>query len=99
MIDTLAMADELAKDGVFSRDQAERLARVSTVGATENLVTKADLQNAKGDLENALQVAKAELEAVIHKTTKETIKWFAGIMVTHGVAVIAVTVALVKLLA
>jgi hypothetical protein len=29
MIDTLQIADQLAEGGVFTRDQAERLARVS----------------------------------------------------------------------
>ncbi|MDF2782371.1 MAG: hypothetical protein K0S96_2176, partial [Geminicoccaceae bacterium] len=41
IVDTLGIADELARDGVFSREQAERLARVSGRAATEALATKA----------------------------------------------------------
>ena len=37
MINTLEIADELAEGGVFTRDQAERLARVSAKAAGDAL--------------------------------------------------------------
>jgi hypothetical protein len=43
MINTLEIADELAEGGVFTRDQAERLARVSAKAAGDALATKNDL--------------------------------------------------------
>jgi hypothetical protein len=116
VIDTLGIADELAQDGVFTREQAERLARVSGRAATEALATKsdidalradiasfkADLERAvaqtRSDLEHAILVSRRELEVEIQAVNRDTIKWFAGILLAHGIAVIAVTVTLVKLL-
>jgi hypothetical protein len=87
VVDTLGIAEELARDGVFSREQAERLARVSARTATENLATKHDLDLLRQDFETGLE-----------RLAKELVKWFAGTMVAHGITVIGVTVALVKLL-
>jgi len=142
IVDTLGIADELARDGVFSREQAERLARVSGRAASEALVTKADLEAVtnsiraeialvRKDLErtsidlrniaesnmallrNELESNRAllrnelgsntallrnEFEARLQATAKELIKWFAGILLAHGIAVIGVTVTLLKLL-
>jgi len=164
IVDTLGIADELARDGVFSREQAERLARVSGRAATEALVTKADLETAatairteiallrkdleqttaglrtaaeantallRSELESNVALLRSELEANmaqlrseleanvallrsgleastallrnefearLQATAKELVKWFAGILLAHGIAVIGVTVTLVKLL-
>lgn len=87
VMDTPAIAEELARDGVFSREQAERLARISAKTATETLATKHDLDRLRQDFETGLE-----------RVAKELVKWFAGIMVAHGITVIGVTVALVKLL-
>jgi hypothetical protein len=87
VMDTLGMAEELARDDVFSQEQAERLARVSARTATETLATKHDLEVLRQDFETGLQ-----------RIAKELVKWFAGIMVAHGTTVIGVMVALVKLL-
>jgi hypothetical protein len=82
VVDTLGIADELARDGIFSREQAERLARV-------------DLRQAI-DANGAL--LRSEFDARLQATAKDLVKWFAGILLAHGIAVIGVTVTLVKLL-
>jgi hypothetical protein len=87
MIDTLQIADELADGGVFTRDQAERLARVSARTAGEALATKTDLE-----------LLERRLETAIERAQKNLVMWFAGIMVVHATAVVALTVGLVKLL-
>jgi hypothetical protein len=87
VMDTLGIAEELARDGVVSREQAERLARISAKTATETLATKHDLDRLRQDFETGLE-----------RLAKELVKWFAGILVAHGITVIGVTVALVKLL-
>jgi hypothetical protein len=43
-------------------------------------------------------VNRSELEILIHATNNDTIKWVTGILLAHGIAVIGVTVTLVKLL-
>jgi hypothetical protein len=156
VIDTLEIADELSRDGVFSREQAERLARLSGRAATDALASKediaslrsdiaalrgelgafkseiasefarsrresdqkiaesrADLQRtiaetratleesiarARADLEHAILLNRREIEVRIHEVNKETMKWMTGMLLTHGVAVIGVTVALIRLL-
>ena len=112
IVDTLGIADELARDGVFSREQAERLARVSGRAATETLVTK-NLESALALLRKDLEANTALLRNVIAANTvvlrnkpearlegvaKELVKWFAKAMVVHGIAVIGGIVTLVKLL-
>jgi hypothetical protein len=119
-IDTLGIADELAQGGVFSREQAERLARVGWRAASEALATKSDLENETtavkteiallrkdleqtgADLASKIEASTAllrnEFEARLQAMAKELVKWFAGIMLAHGIAVIGVTVTLVKLL-
>ena len=114
--DPLGIADELARDGVFSREQAERLARVSGRAAIEALVTKADLapettairtditglRRATLDLRNVIgangALLRSEFDAKLQATAKELVKWFAGTLLAHGIAVIGVTVTLVKVL-
>ena len=87
MMNTLQIADELAEGGVFTRDQAERLARVSAKAAGEALATRTDLDRLQSRLETAIERAQ-----------KSLVMWFAGIMVVHATAVVALTVGLVKLL-
>jgi hypothetical protein len=87
MIDTLEIADELSQDGMSTREQAERLARLSSKAARATLATRADLE-----------VVKTELKLAISETASGQIRWFAGVMIVHAVSVIAVSVALVKLL-
>jgi hypothetical protein len=50
------------------------------------------------DLEHAIVVNRRELEVQIQVVNRETIKWVTGILLAHGIAVIGVTVTLVKLL-
>ena len=75
VIDTLAIADELAQDGVFTREQAERLARVSGRAATEALATKSDIDAIRADIAgfrteivNELTRTRADLERAIAET-------------------------------
>jgi hypothetical protein len=116
VIDTLEIADELARDGVFTREQAERLARISARAAAEALVTKADLESGvsavradiaalrrdmealRRDMEGNTTLLRHEFEARLQSALKEQVKWFSGILLAHGITVIGVTVALVKLL-
>jgi hypothetical protein len=72
MINTLEIADELAEGGVFTRDQAERLARVSAKAAGDALATK-----------NDLNLLGSRLETAIERAQKSLVMWFAGIMVVH----------------
>jgi hypothetical protein len=58
MIDTPQVANELADGGVFTRDQAERLARVSARTAGEALATKTDLELLERRLETAIERAQ-----------------------------------------
>ena len=62
IVDTLGIADELARDGVFSREQAERLARVSGRAATEALVTKADLETVTTAIRTEIALLRKDLE-------------------------------------
>jgi hypothetical protein len=120
VVDTLGIADELARDGIFSREQAERLARVSGRAATDALVTKADLATETTAIRTEIMVLRRDLEhtaddlrqaidangallrsafdARLQATAKDLVRWFAGILLAHGIAVIGVTVTLVKLL-
>jgi class 3 adenylate cyclase len=49
-------------------------------------------------LEASTALPRNEFEARLQAMAKELVKWFAGIMLAHGIAVIGVTVTLVKLL-
>jgi hypothetical protein len=131
IVDTLGIADELSRDGVFSREQAERLARVSGRAAIEALVTKTDLaseavairtelaneatairaeisslridlEHTTSNLRNAIEangaLLRSEFDAKLQANSKELVKWFAGILLAHGIAVVGVMVTLVKLL-
>jgi hypothetical protein len=94
MIDTPQIADELADGGVFTRGQAERLAPVSARAVGEALATKADVSALRSDM----ALLESRLEAAIERAQKSIVMWFAGIMVVHATAVVALTVGLVKLL-
>ncbi len=94
MIDTLQVADELADGGVFTRDQAERLARVRARAAGEALATRTDVAALRSDM----ALLESRLETAIERAQKSLVMWFAGIMVVHATAVVALTVGLVKLL-
>ena len=86
-MNSLQIADELAEGGVITRDQAERLARVSAKAAGDALATK-----------NDLSLLESRLETTVERAQKNLEMWFAGIMVVHATAVVALTVGLVKLL-
>ena len=120
MIDTLEIADELSRDGVFSREQPERLARISARTAAEALITKIEfeaglaairsdiasfrvevasgMQALRRELETNTTLLRHEFEAKLQGAKKEQIKLFSGIMLAHGLTVIGVTGALVRLL-
>jgi hypothetical protein len=88
-IDALGLAEDFEKAG-FSRDQALGMARAIRDHASETLATKADLR----ELELRLEARFAQLEQKIAETQISTIKWFTGIMVAQGAAIVA----LIKLL-
>ena len=77
-----------------TRDQAERLARDSAETAGETLATKADVAALRSDM----ALLESRLETAIERAQKTLVMWFAGIMVVHATAVVALTVGLVKLL-
>jgi hypothetical protein len=88
-IDALGLAEDLEKAG-FSRDQALGMARAIRDHASETLATKADLR----ELELRLEARFAQIEQKIAEAQISMIKWFTGIMVAQGAAIVA----LIKLL-
>ena len=75
------------------------------------MVTKADLEAceraairteiataAQGSVETNTALLRQEFDAKLQAMAKELVKWFAGIMLAHGIAVAGLTVTLVKLL-
>ena len=92
-IDALGLAEDFEKAG-FSRDQALGMARAIRDHASETLATKADLRELELRLEARL-AARARLEQKIGVAQVGLIKkWFTGIMVAQGAAIVA----LIKLL-
>ena len=47
---------------------------------------------------NDLNLLESRLETALERAQKSLVMWFAGIMVVHATAVVALTVGLVKLL-
>ena len=89
-IDALGLAEDFEKAG-FSRDQALGMARAIRDHASETLATKTDLR----ELELRLDARLAQLEQKIAEAQTSMIKkWFTGIMVAQGAAIVA----LIKLL-
>jgi hypothetical protein len=88
-IDALGLAEDLEKAG-FSRDQALGMARAIRDHSQETLATKADLR----ELELRLEARFAQIERKIADAQIGLIKWFTGIMVAQGAAIVA----LIKLL-
>ena len=88
-IDALGLAEDFEKAG-FSRDQALGMARAIRNHASETLATKADLR----ELELRLEARFAQIEQKIADAQFGLIKWFTGIMIAQGAAIVA----LIKLL-
>jgi hypothetical protein len=88
-IDALGLAEDFEKAG-FSRDQALGMARAIRDHASETLATKADLR----ELELRMEARFAQLEQKIAEAQTSMIKWFTGIVVAQGAAIVA----LIKLL-
>ncbi|HEX3210635.1 MAG TPA: hypothetical protein VHQ91_14705 [Geminicoccaceae bacterium] len=88
-IDALGLAEDFEKAG-FSRDQALGMARAIRDHASETLATKADLR----ELELRMEARFAQLEQKIAEAQTSMIKWFTGIMIAQGAAIVA----LIKLL-
>jgi hypothetical protein len=88
-IDALGLAEDFEKAG-FARDQALGMARAIRDHASETLVTKTDLR----ELELRLDARFAQIERKIAEAQIGLIKWFTGIMIAQGAAVVA----LIKLL-
>ena len=88
-IDALGLAEDFEKVG-FSRDQALGMARAIRDHASETLATKADLR----ELELRLEARFAQIEQKIADAQLGLIKWFTGIMIAQGAAIVA----LIKLL-
>ena len=49
-------------------------------------------------METNTALLRQEFDAKLQAMAKELVKWFAGIMLAHGIAVAGLTVTLVKLL-
>jgi hypothetical protein len=88
-IDALGLAEDLEKAG-FSRDQALGMARAIRTHSHETLASKADLS----ELELRLEVRFAQIEQKIADSQIGLIKWFTGVMIAQGAAIVA----LIKLL-
>jgi hypothetical protein len=89
-IDALGLAEDFEKAG-FSRDQALGMARAIRDHASETLTaTKADLR----ELELRMEARFAQIERKIAEAQISLIKWFTGIMIAQGAAIVA----LIKLL-
>jgi hypothetical protein len=88
-IDALGLAEDFEKAG-FSRDQALGMARAIRDHASETLATKADLR----ELELRMEARFAQLEQKIAEAQTSMIKWFTGLMIAQGAAIVA----LIKLL-
>jgi hypothetical protein len=88
-IDALGLAEDFEKAG-FPRDQALGMARAIRDHSHETLASKADLH----EFELRLEVRFAQLEQKIADVQIGMIKWFTGIMVAQGAAIVA----LIKLL-
>jgi hypothetical protein len=93
-IDALGLAEDFEKAG-FSRDQALGMARAIRDHASETLATtKADLRELELRLEARLAQLELRLEQKIGVAQVGLIKWFTGIMIAQGAAIVA----LIKLL-
>jgi len=88
-VDALGLAEDFEKAG-FSRDQALGMARAIRDHASETLATKADLR----EFELRLETRFAQLEQNFAEAQTSMIKWFTGIMIAQGAAIVA----LIKLL-
>jgi hypothetical protein len=88
-IDALGLAEDFERAG-FPRDQALGMARAIRDHTSEALATKADLR----ELELRLEARFARLEQKIVGPQICPIKWFTGIMIAQGAAIVA----LIKLL-
>lgn len=97
-MDALQLADALEKEHVFPPDQARAFARIMVAASSETQVSKTDLDTAVLRLDTKLETAVLRLEVKIADSQKELIKWFAGIMIVQGVAVIGGTATLVHML-
>lgn len=86
-MDTLKLAEDLEREHVFPPEQARAFTRIWAGMSKDTYATKADLE-----------VAVLRLEARISDSQKELVKWFAGIMIVQGLAVIGGTATLVKML-
>lgn len=84
--DTYKAVSQLIKRGL-SKDAAEGISDLLKDVIENNTVTKADLESAVHDLELAL-----------HRQSVSLIKWVTGVLIAHGVATAALTVALLQLL-
>lgn len=86
-MDTLKLSEALEKENVFPPEQARAFTRIWAGMSQNTYATKADLDT-----------AVLRLEVKISESQKELIKWFAGIMIVQGLAIMGGTAALVKML-
>jgi hypothetical protein len=92
-IDALGLAEDFEKVG-FSRDQALGMARAIRDHASETLARKADLREFELRLEARLAQLETRIEQKLAEVQIGLIKWFTGIMIAQGAAIVA----LIKLL-
>lgn len=78
-IDALGPAEEFEKAG-FPRSQALGMARAIRDHSHETLATQTDLHDFSMKLEQKITEAKVD-----------RIKWFAGMMIAQGAAIVALT--------
>jgi hypothetical protein len=91
-IDALGLAEDFEKAG-FSRDQALGMARAID-HSHETLASKADLHELELRLEVRFSQLEQRLEQKIADLQIGMNKWFTGIMIAQGAAIVA----LIKLL-
>ena len=93
------------KDSGFTEKQAEALAKEQVQLLNSNLATKvdilaikADLEKVKADLEAKIEAVKLGLQADIHASKGDLLKWMVMAMIAQGTLIVALVVAFVKLL-
>ena len=92
-LDTHRAVKELVQAGASEplAEAVTRLVKDRDDAARGELVTRADLSALEGRLE-------VRIEARIEAAKSDLIRWFAGVMIAQGLAIVGATVALVKLL-
>ena len=109
--DTHQFVKNLTGSG-FTEKQAEALAKEQVQLLNSNLATKvdilaikadiekvkADIEKVKADLEAKIEAVKLGLQADIHASKVDLLKWMVMAMIAQATLIVALVVAFVKLL-